>query len=167
MAFMAPTGIFAADSLKVSATPPTMGVFRGNFKLLQWSNTAMNQLYGQIEMGDAYRDGWVLIPVLRWTHNSATDAGNVKWSLEYCWANNELEELGNGVITSKVVPALASSRYKTTRTVFSEISGSGKKKESSILFRLFRNPVDVEDTIAAAATPGIFIVSFRFEYQKG
>ena len=77
------------------------------------------------------------------------DAGNVKWQLEYSWQN--ADGTFAAPTTISIVDATDTTAWKHHIAVFPVIGGSGINVNNAIVFRLFRDPGDGDDTYGSDA----------------
>lgn len=89
-----------------------------------------------------------IYPHVHWSPVNA-NAGNVKWFLEYTWANV------NGTfaepVTLPIVQASDQVAWKHQIVSFAPIVGTGKTISSILMCRLYRNSADDEDTYGSNA----------------
>lgn len=137
--------------LAVGANVPDLVTLNNSLLLRGFDGTAVTeQLYGVIEIPHDYLEGTDIVPHIHWCPSS-TASGNVKWQLEYSWANPSDNATFPSSTTISVVSAAPGVTNQNTVSAFSAVSGTGKKISSHFVFRLFRNPADGSDTYGADA----------------
>jgi len=99
------------------------------------------ELFFEVQLPHGYDEGSIIVPHVHWVPTGAAASGDVRWGLEYTWAN-----IGGsfGTTNSVGVTDTAGSQYDHQIASFGDISGSGKTISSVILCRLYRDP-DHED----------------------
>lgn len=107
---------------------------------------ALEELHeGGIPLPGKYLEGSDIIPFVSWMPAVAA-AGDVKWQIEYSWQNDG--EAFASPSTIDVVSASSGTAWQPERAVFAAVSGSGKLVRSKIVFRVFRDSADGDDTYA-------------------
>jgi len=102
------------------------------------------QVYFTIQFSHSRRNGSDIYPHVHWTPTTA-DSGNVKWQLEYSWA--DIDGTFSAPTTISKVCAAEGIAWEHLFCDMGKIDGSNKKRVSSMMVcRLFRDPIDVEDT---------------------
>ena len=153
------------DDLRVSLAranaggdPPTWSVFRSGVYAQAFVPDAANSLMFDVQLPHSWALGTSLVPHLHWSP-ATTNTGNVRWGLEYSWANV------NGVFpTSTIVYGLqAGSGVAFTNQIvsFGTLSTAGFGASSILVCRLFRDGANVADTYTGNA----FGISLDFHYQ--
>lgn len=149
-------------SLRGGATAPALTnvLAAGGLYALTFGGTGatINDVYGGTEILHDWKEGTNIDFHVHWMPTT-TDAGNVKWQLEYVWADV------NGVLgattTVSVVQAAGGTAWKHLRADIAAITGTGFHIGSHFLFRLFRDPADAADTYAHDAA----LLSVGIHYQ--
>jgi len=143
---------FPANSLgKTVNFPDDIALFgSGNIQGVGFAGTGttVEQLFGATELLHDWKEGSNIELHLHWMPTTS-DTGNVKWQVEYSWAN-ALGTFGAPTSISKVVPAEGTA-WKHYLDDFTDIVGTGMKIGSYFVFRLFRDPADAQDTYEADA----------------
>lgn len=111
-------------------------------------NAIIEQLYASPKIPSNYQEGTDIIFGIEWTPIN-NNAGNVKWFLDYTWAN--LNDVFSAQTTISVVDAADGLAWKHQEAHFTAISGTGKKILSTLNFRLSRDPTDAQDTYTSDA----------------
>jgi hypothetical protein len=118
------------------------------------------QVFFSIQLPHSYKEGSDITPHVHWSPINA-NAGNVKWQLEYSWAN--VNDTFPAVTTISVVDATDTTAWKHQLAGFSAISGTGKTLSSMLVCRLFRDPSDGDDTYGSDAAFLEFDVHFEID----
>jgi hypothetical protein len=132
-------------SLRTGASTPTpFQIPNTNMFVLSFNGTTgTDEVHGTTELLHDYLEGTDLHAHIHWAPTTS-DAGNVKWQLEYAWV------AVGGVVSSSTtisfVEAVAGVAMTNQLSVFPIIAGAGMKIGSRFIFRLFRNPADAADT---------------------
>ena len=114
------------------------------------------ELHSSGEILHGYVEGTDLDIHVHWI-TTTTNAGNVKWQLEYHWINPETV-YGDPTIISSTT-ATNETAWKSWHSYFPPIDGTGKDQGSELVFRLFRDPT--EDTYASDAA----LIQVGIHYQ--
>ena len=116
------------------------------------------ELNGSFELSHGYKEGTDLRPHIHWLPIN-TNAGSVKWQLEYTIAN--VDTTMPNTVTVSGLSASAGVAFRQQAVETGAISGTGLKIGAQCHFRLFRNPTDPQDTYASDA----ILSSFGVHYQ--
>lgn len=138
--------------VKVGATAPDLISFlgSGDLKIYGFNGAATTEIvYFAIQLPHSYQQGAEVIPHIHWSPTN-TDSGNVKWQLEYSWANFENDTYGSPT-TISIIDAASEVAWKHQVANFPAISGTGKRISSILICRLFRDPSDGSDTYGSDA----------------
>jgi hypothetical protein len=150
-------------SVKVNASAPDLVAFAPattNLLVYGFDGAATSeQVYFAIQLPHSYKEGTDITPHVHWTPTTA-DAGNVKWFLEYSWANTSVAFAAPTTIT--VTQAAGGTAWVQNKAFFSSISGAGKTISSMLICRLYRNPADAADTYEHDAT----LLEFDFHFEQ-
>jgi hypothetical protein len=106
------------------------------------------QLYGTFEFLHGWREGSEIHMHVHWVPTT-TGTGNVKWQLEYSWAN--VHEAFPASTTIFVVDSAAGIDNFHKIASFPVVRNANKKIGSVLSFRLFRDPGDAADTYTGDA----------------
>lgn len=146
------TGPVAPSVINVSATGILTYAFIG-------TGVLADELHGSLETLHDYLEDSDIVPHVHWMPTT-TDAGDVKWQLEYIWWPR------NGVVpagtTITVTTAAGGVAWTAHRSDFPTITGAGKNIGDRFMFRIFRDPADVADTYGFDAA----ILDVGIHYQK-
>jgi hypothetical protein len=131
------SGASIPDEWQIPGTSLYISSFNGS--------AAAQEVHGCLEMPSDYMEGTDITPHINWCPTT-TGLGNVKWILEYSWAN------GGSTITASttmsVTVAVSGVVAQEERTVFATVNGTGKLIGSRFVYRLYRDPADAADTYA-------------------
>lgn len=146
------TGASAPTIVNIASSTIRSYAFNG-------STSVIDELHGSLELLHNYEEGTNIIPHVHWMPRT-NDSGNIKWQLEYIWINNNGVPMSSSTTISVVVPS-GGVAWIPKITPFDEIVGSGKIIGSRFVFRIFRNPMDSEDTYSNDAV----FTDFGVHYQ--
>jgi hypothetical protein len=135
-----------ASALRLGATAPdaisVLGA--GSIQTLGFDgNATVESVHGAAEILHGYVEGSDIEFHVHWMPTTA-NAGNVKWQLEYSWIDKD-GTFANPT-TISVIQAAGGTAWVHKRADFPAISGTGMAINSAVLFRLFRDPTDGDDT---------------------
>lgn len=150
-------------SVQKGASAPDLVAFLGAGNLLVNAfngNATVEQVYFTIQLPHSYKEGSDITPHVHWTPTDA-NAGDVKWQLEYSWAN--IDATFPAVTTIIATDSTDTTAWKHHFVDFSVISGTGKTISSMLICRLFRDPTDGADTYGSDATFLEFDVHFEID----
>lgn len=121
-------------------------------------NATSEQVFFTCQLPHSYKQGSDIEPHVHWGPVNA-NAGNVKWFLEYSWAN--IDGTFPAITTISIVDAASGTAWDHQVAPFSTITGTGKMISSMLVCRLYRNPGDGDDTYGSDA--GFLEFDFHFE----
>eukprot|EP00899_Mesostigma_viride_P029585 jgi/Mesvir1/9811/Mv15208-RA.1 len=133
------------------------------------SNPQPKEIFIHIQTPHAWKEGTDLKPHVH-IMKSGTATGNVKFGLEYSWANvGDPFPTPTTVYLCNSTSLTAADQYKhliCSRTTplgtdSCVISGAGKRDSSMLMMRLFRNYNDVDDTLQEP----VWALEFDIHYQ--
>lgn len=133
----------------------------GNINYRNWSGTSGDNqaCYGTISIPEDYKEGTSIIPWLTW-FPSNKDAGNARILADFEWQN--IGENYPTVVQEAILQASpVSSLRPMMRMIWSALSGTGRKVNSELHFRLYRGPAHEDDTYNGR----MMALSFGFFYQ--
>ena len=110
--------------------------------------TTVEQLGGAKELSHEMVFGESITPHIHWFPTTA-DAGNVKWQLRTMMVNRQ--GIYQGGVTTSVVAAAPGVAWQGVRSDFPAINTAGYLSGTRVMFTLFRDPADAQDTYAALA----------------
>lgn len=135
-----------ASALRLGASAPdAIGILgSGGIEALGFDGNATTEsVNGAAEILHGYLEGSDIEFHVHWMPTTA-NAGNVKWQLEYSWQNV------NGTFSNPtiidVVDAASGTVWGHHLSPFAAIDGTDKIVNSAVVFRLFRDPSDGQDT---------------------
>lgn len=129
------------------------------FKAFIGTGIIAQQADSSLELLHDWKEGSDISPHVHWMPSDAT-AGNVKFSLGYRWWNRGDTMPAETVMTS--TQAGGGVQHRSLASAFGPIVGTGKTIGSRFVFRIFRDPADVDDTYAGHA----IALDFGLHYQK-
>jgi len=121
-------------------------------------NNISEQLFAQPEVLHNYKEGTNVYVHVHWTPTDNT-AGNVKWFLEYTWAN--VGSTYGAATTISVIQAASGVAWRHQLAEFPVITGTGKLIGSILNFRFYRTPTDAQDTYTSDAA----LLSIGIHYE--
>jgi len=99
---------------------------------------------------------------VHWTHNNGTPSGDVKWQIDYTYAQGyEAGTFGAPVTVSTIQTAGAQYSHHITSDDDMAVSLTGMEPDMLILCRIYRDPTDAADTFADDA----FLIQVDMHYQ--
>lgn len=151
-AFGLGTGASVPSIINIASTTIRTYAYNGN-------TSVVDELHGSLEILHNYAEGTDIIPHIHWLP-STNSGGDVKWQMEYVWINSDGIPVTSST-TVAVVSAAGSTAWLPKISAFQPISGTGKTIGSRFFFRVFRNPVDSQDTYGNDAA----FTDFGVHYQ--
>lgn len=143
----------AATAQKIGGSSPTWGQFpfTGSHGLKTWvfPNSGTADVHFDFQLPHGWWQGTDIKPHIHWAPSS-TNTGNIKWFLEYAWANY-LGVFTSTPATISVIQAASGTIDKHDIAAFDAIDGTGKELSSVLVCRLYRNPADADDTFTGDA----------------
>lgn len=134
-------GASAPDSISILSSGNIQGLgFNGN--------ATTEEVHGSGEIIHDRKDGTDIHFHVHWMPTNA-NAGNVKWNLEYSWTNQD--GTFSAPTTISIVDAADTTAWKHSIAVFPAIDGSAINVNNAIVFRLYRDPTDGDDTYGGDA----------------
>lgn len=112
------------------------------------------------QMPHARKEGSGIRPHVHWAPSDGS-AGNVRWGLEYTWAN--INAVHGATTTIYCTDAAAGAGNTHQVASFAEIDGTGKTLSSIFIARLFRNATDAGDTYN---NQDAFLLEFDIHYIR-
>jgi len=157
------------DDVKVSLARGTVGLnnpslatFRNGVQAYSFNESVMQQLFFDIQLPHTWAEGTDIHPHIHWSPGNGNDTTNVRWGLEYTWANSG--GTGNTFPATTIVYATQAASgvpYSVEIASFGAISGVGKRVSSLLMCRVFRDATNVGDTYGQ----GAFGLSLDFHVQ--
>lgn len=141
------------DDINVSMVPPagdgaapSVISFNGDARLDVYAFTGVgavaSEFHSGMEILHGYKEGSDIHFHLHWYPTNTTVA-NIKWQLRYTWFNPGTVPPAGATAT---VTAATSGVAWQEQTSVIVLSGAGKLMGSRLIFSLFRDPADAEDT---------------------
>lgn len=145
----------AGSSVRLGVTSPTLAAFgpSGDIRALRFDSGQHDEIYFEIQMPHAWKEGSNIYPHVHWSPVSTT-TGNVVWSLDYTWANINGTFGAPTTMNSDAAAAGGVAWVHKLSTLKdgsgnAYIDGTGKTLSSMIMCRLHRNAGAGSDTLAA------------------
>jgi hypothetical protein len=157
----------AGANTRVGVTAPAVGTFgpSGSLRVLRFEQNHHDEIYFEIQMPHAWKEGSNIYPHVHWAPVSAT-AGNVVWQLDYTWANPAGTFGAPATMTSDATAA-GGTAWVHKISVLKDgsgnayIAGAGKTISSMLVCRLHRDAGAGADTLAADAA----FLEFDIHYE--
>ena len=135
----------------VGPADPTQSVWQGAITAPEFVGTGTaKSLMGRIQMPHGYKEGTDIQVHIHWGHKNAGATANVRWILEYVWANKD-GSMASTTTTGVTVAADAAGANEHLISDIVTITGSGKTISSMLMVRLTRDPGDAADTYSGSA----------------
>jgi hypothetical protein len=152
----------AVSTAAVAANAPTVTTYRDALMAYAFSKTLDNHVYFEAQLPHTWVMGSGVRPHVHWSPGASADTGNVRWQLEYSWAN-AVNAPGNTypASTTDTIDQSAAGAYGHQIAQFAEIDGTGRRLSSVLLCRLSRLGSVGADTFDAVA----FGLSVDFHIQ--
>ena len=151
--------------LKTGASAPTFTQFKTNgagstgVYAYAFSKSAVNELFGAVQLPHRYRPGTDIVPHVHWVQPT-TAAGNVVFELEYVLREIDGVYATNTTVLS-VTTAAPAAAFRHTLSNFAAISGETLRESAVILYRIARLGNDGADTL----DEDIFVTDFDFHVR--
>lgn len=151
---------------RTAANAPTVTTFRGNIQALAFQNAGNQpkETWSSLHILHDYRAGTKVFPHIHWSHIIGAPAGDVKWQIEYSVAKGH----SGGTFPAATTIALTQTVGVQYEHMIIETSTANAipvddlEPDSVILFRLFRDSGDGDDTFANDA----FLLYFDLHFQS-
>ena len=141
-----------------SAAPNLINLSATNIETLGFNGVnTLEQVSIVVEMNHNWKEGTIIKPHVHWYPVNG-NAGNVKWNMEYAWV--EMDSVVPASTTISVIQAAGGVAWQERFASLPDIDGSGFTIGSQLHIRLYRDPVDGDDTYgsdAALATFGLHV----------
>ena len=143
---------------KIASNGASVGVY---VHLFEYGGT--DEIFGAIVLPQDYKAGATLYPHIHRMLDVAPDAttDDFRIGMEFTWC----EEDGTMSATTSNEIEITVGAYSNTKLIRSEltsISGSGHAAGSTLLFRLYREPI----VTGVDTESGVYITSLDFEYES-
>lgn len=134
----------------VGPADPTLSVWQGNIYAPEFVGTGVSKsIFGRIQMPHSYKEGTDIQIHIHWGHKNAGATANVRWILEYVWANKD-GSMSSPSTTGVTVAASSTDANNHLISNIVTLTGTGKNISSMLMVRLTRDPGDVLDTYAGS-----------------
>lgn len=157
--------LLPATSLDATgANNPAIKVFRGNIEALAFAGAGgMEEAFGAIHLLHGLKQGSSPTLHIHWSHIIGAPSGNVKWQVDYTIAR------GYGAGTFSAPTTMTSVQAAPAQYVHQISSDDDMvitnsvevEPDSLLLLRIYRDPVDAEDTFANDAY--VFQIDMHYE----
>lgn len=144
------------DDLRVSLTrattganQPSLATFRDTLQAQSFSASAVNEMFFEVQLPHSWALATEVRPHLHWSPGNSTNAGTVRWVLEYSWANVGSAFPASATLT--VDQAAAGVAYSHQIASFGALSGAGMAASSLMQCRLARIGNATQDTFTGVA----------------
>jgi hypothetical protein len=150
---------FSPENVRINAanSKPDIITFVGQTRCLGFDNTASEWVTFSAQLPHRWLQGTEVETHVHWAPTSDAD-GNVRWVLEYTWANKD--SIFPSIATTGGT-GVAASQNRHTYTDLGELTGTGKTVSSVIMCRLLRDVSASGDTYAADAA----LLEVDFHYR--
>lgn len=156
------------EDLRVSANsfqkagvddPDPVDVFGANgaIYLYAFDDASTEEVFFTIQMPHAWLEGTNIRPHVHWLP-AGTSTGNVRWALEYSWAN--VGDVFTNPTTIYVQDAGSGTALTHQLASWAEIDGTDKSFSSMLVCRLYREGGDALDTFTGDA----YLIEFDIHY---
>ncbi len=171
MSFIQPSGWndFLMSGLilpRTAANAPAITTFQGNIQQLAFQNAGNQprETWSAIHILHDYRAGTKIFPHIHWSHNNATPSGDVKWQIEYSVSKGHSGGTFPAATTISLIQTAAAqyTHHLIETSTANAIASAEIEPDSVILFRLFRDSSDEDDTFADDA----FLLYFDIHFQS-
>lgn len=148
-----------------SSNQPEWLLYRDNgtqgIWLWSFSKNVEEELYFVVQMPHEWKEGSEIFPHIHWTTDVGL-TGNVKWALEYTWANvGDQFSVPTTISSSTITVGDANTAYNHNLTALPSITATGKTLSSMILCRVYRDGDHSDDTFEDE----VLIMELDFHYQ--
>ena len=115
-------------------------------KVYFFDHNNTNEMFFTLQLPHNWKDGTTIYPHLHWLPKSDSATGNVKWNMDYSWANLDTETFSAATtITTTSSGALVQNKHIVTE-IGTGITGSGKTYSSVLICRVYRDGTHANDT---------------------
>lgn len=143
---------------KSNSSPDIINLSNTNIKTYAFDGTnKVEELSCGDEIPHGYVEGTDISAHLHW-RPTTTNAGNIKWFIDVTWEND------GDVPSSQTLSSIVSSdevAWKNQFLSLGTLDGTGKKINSQLSVRIYRDPNDPDDTYPDKAA----LISFGFHVQ--
>lgn len=158
--------LFAGLTLpRTASNAPAVTTFRGNIKAIAFQNGGAQprETWASIHVLHDYMEGTKIFPHIHWSHNNSSPSGDVKWQLEYSVSKGHSGGTFPATTTVSLIQTAAAqyTHHIIETSTADAIPVDEVEPDSVVLFRVFRDSGDPEDTFADDA----FLLFFDIHYQ--
>ena len=149
------------EGVKQGATAPTPAII-GNYSVLQFNGSTANvdEAYTSFHVPEDWASGTDILVHVHWAPVNA-NAGNVKWQITYtATASNAGELISAAGTTINSIDAASTTQDELLESPDMTILAANIAAEDTLGIRIFRDPVDGQDTYGSAAS----LVWLEFSY---
>ena len=151
---------------RTAANAPAITVFQGNIDALAFQNGGAQprETWSTIHILHDYRAGTKIFPHIHWAHNNATPSGDVKWQIEYSISKGHSGGVFPAATTVSLIQTAGAqyTHHLIETSTADAIPATEVEPDSVIMFRIFRDSGDGEDTFADDA----FLLYFDIHFQS-
>lgn len=149
-----PATMMRADA----SSPPGFDAFQGNVRAFAFDAATDEYLHFIVQLPHGYIPGSDVQAYVQWAP-SDTDAGTVRWVIDYTWASVDASFAAPTSIA--IEDAGSGTAYQHQAASYgTDIAGDAQGVSSVIIGRVYRNAGHVNDTYAADA----FLLSVGFHF---
>ncbi len=151
---------------RTAANAPAITAFQGNIDALAFQNAGNQprETWSTIHVLHDYREGTLLFPHIHWSHNNGAPSGDVKWQIEYSISKGHSGGTFPASTTVSLIQTAAAqyTHHLVEVSAADAIPATEAEPDSVILFRIFRDSGDGEDTFGDDA----FLLFFDIHFQS-
>ena len=151
---------------RTAANAPAIATFQGNIEQLAFQNGGAQprESWSAIHILHDYRIGTKIFPHIHWSHNNATPSGDVKWQIEYSVSKSHSGGTFPAATTISLIQTagVQFEHMLVETSTANAIAADNLEADSVILFRIFRDSGDGEDTFADDA----FLLYLDIHFQS-
>ncbi len=171
MAFIQPGGWndFLMPGLtlpRTAANAPAITTFQDNISALAFQNAGNQprETWSTIHVLHDYRAGTKIFPHIHWSHNNGAPSGDVKWQIEYSVSKGHSGGVFPAATTISLIQTAGAqyTHHLIETSTADAITSAELEPDSVIMFRIFRDSGDGEDTFADDA----FLLYFDIHFQS-
>ncbi len=151
---------------RTASNAPVVAVFRGTLDMISFENGGAQpkETWAQIHVLHDYIDGTKIFPHIHWAHSVASPSGDVKWQIDYSVSKGHSGGIFPAPTTISLIQTAAAqyTHQIIETTTANAIPAAELEPDSVIMFRVYRDSSDPEDTFANDA----FLIYFDIHYQS-
>lgn len=151
---------FVYDGSTGAGTAPTIAVLQSGLRFWSFSAAATNEQIFRLALPYDYAEGTDVYPYITWT-TAGTNAGNVRWGLEYTIVKAFNQATMPANTTIYVETAGSGTALKPVTSEWAAITGTVLEPGALVLVRLFRDGAHANDT----QTDVSYDLDFGLRYQ--